>query len=92
MIKKIIFNYNTTKGPADVPDRDKTLQALGVGESALVIAIDGGRGAISRLEDLGILPSVQVSVLANANGPLLVSVGESRVMVERGVARKVLVL
>ncbi len=74
-----------------MPEDHKTLQSLGPGESALVVAIDGGHRAYARLEDLGILPGVMISVLANARGPLLVSVGESRVIVERGVAGKVLV-
>ncbi len=68
----------------------KTLQSLEAGESALVVAIDGGQGARARLEDLGILPGVEVNVVANARGPLLVAVGQSRVVVERGVARSVL--
>ncbi|MCM0756527.1 ferrous iron transport protein A [Desulfovibrio aminophilus] len=73
-------------------DQNRTLRNLGPGESALVIAIDGGRMATMRLEDLGILPGVEISVLANAAGPLLVSVGESRVIVERGIADKVRVI
>lgn len=92
MIKKIIFNYNTPLRSPDVLEHPKTLQSISAGESALVIAIDGGRKASARLEDLGILPGVMISVLANAHGPLLVSVGESRVMVERGVAGKVFVV
>lgn len=69
----------------------KTLKSVGTGENAFVVAVDAGRKAKTRLESLGIIPGVEVDVLSNGNGPMLVSVGESRVMVERGIAEKVLV-
>jgi len=69
----------------------KTLQAVATGETAFVVAVDGGVKAKTRLDFLGIIPGVEVEVFNNGNGPLLVSVGEGRVMVERGIAQKVLV-
>lgn len=69
----------------------KTLKSVLVGENGFVVAIAAGRKARTRLESLGIIPGVEVDVLNNGNGPMIVSVGESRVMVERGIAEKVLV-
>lgn len=69
----------------------KTLNSVASGQTAFVIAIDAGRRARTRLESMGIIPGIQVDVLNNGNGPMIVSVGEGRVMVERGVAAKVLV-
>lgn len=69
----------------------KTLKAVGAGENAFVIAVDAGKKARTRLESLGIIPGVEVDVLSNTGGPMLVSVGESRVMVERGIAEMVIV-
>jgi len=69
----------------------KTLESVQAGENAFVVAIDAGTKARTRLESLGIIPGVEVDVLNNGNGPMIVSVGESRVMVERGIAEKVLV-
>jgi ferrous iron transport protein A len=37
------------------------------------------------------MPGVQVDVVANGGGPMIISVGEGRVMVERGIAEKVIV-
>ena len=68
-----------------------TLNTISSGETAFVIAVDAGEKARVRLESMGIIPGTEVSVLTNENGPLIVSVGEGRVMVERGVAEKVLV-
>ncbi|QJB56946.1 FeoA family protein [Pseudodesulfovibrio sp. zrk46] len=69
----------------------KTLKTVETGDSVLVLAVDAGTKARTRLESLGIIPGVEVDVLSNTNGPMLVSIGESRVMVERGIAEKVIV-
>ncbi len=69
----------------------KTLKAVQTGENVFVIAVDAGKKARTRLESLGIIPGIEVDVLSNTGGPVLVSVGQSRVMVERVIAEKVLV-
>lgn len=69
----------------------KTLKSVEAGGNAFVVAVDAGSKARARLESLGIIPGVEVDVLNNSAGPMLVSIGESRVMVERGIAEKVLV-
>jgi len=69
----------------------KTLKSVGAGENVFVVAVDAGMKARTRLESLGIIPGVEVDVLSNGSGPMLVSVGEGRVIVERGIAEKVLV-
>ncbi|MDD4732081.1 MAG: FeoA family protein [Desulfovibrio sp.] len=69
----------------------KTLKTVKTGGIALVIAVDGGRRVRTRLESLGIFPGVQLEVLNNNNGPMVVSLGEGGVMIERGVAEKIVV-
>jgi len=69
----------------------KTLQSVETGEIAFVVAVDAGSKARTRLESLGIIPGAEVKVFNNGGGPLIVTVGEGRVMVERGIASKVLV-
>ncbi len=69
-----------------------SLDRVNNGKVALVVGIDAGRRATSRLESMGLLPGTEVSVLTNnMTGPMLVAVGEGRIMVERGIASKVLV-
>jgi len=69
----------------------RTLNAVGTGQTAFVVAIDAGRRARTRLESMGIIPGIEVDVLNSGRGPLIVSVGEGRIMVERGIANKILV-
>lgn len=70
----------------------KSLITVANGESAFIVGLDAGHKATARLESLGIIPGTEISVLTNNTvGPLLVVVGEGRVIVERGIASKVLV-
>lgn len=69
----------------------RTLKGARAGQSVFVVAIDAGAKARTRLESMGIIPGIEVDILSNDHGPMLVCVGESRVMVERGIAGKVLV-
>lgn len=66
------------------------LTTLRSGACAEVNAICAGCKARCRLASLGLYPGCTLNVVANPGiGPLLLSVGESRLMVERGVAEKV---
>ena len=68
-----------------------TLDALPVGQSARVVAIDGEHHADLALE--GLLPGTTVSVSSRSplGGPLVVGIGRARVAVARSVASQVAV-
>ncbi|THB63992.1 MAG: ferrous iron transport protein A [Desulfovibrio sp.] len=73
-------------------DETPALNSLRTGSTAKVCGIRAGSNARSRLASLGLIPGSLLLVVANPGiGPLLLSVGESRLMVERGIATKVLV-
>lgn len=76
-------------GP-EVDAGQTALASLRSGSRAEVHIIRAGGKARCRLASLGLFPGCQLQVVANPGfGPLLLSVGESRLMVERGVAEKV---
>lgn len=69
---------------------DASLVTMRSGSKAEVSGIRAGCKARSRLASLGLMPGSILQVIANPGvGPLLLSVGDSRIMVERGVASKV---
>lgn len=63
------------------------LGLLGIGEVGEIVA--GAPQAASRAEDLGLRAGRRVVMLANAGGPVLVKVDESRIAVDRGVAMRI---
>lgn len=68
------------------------LENCQIGDSILVTAVDLKEKERRRLESMGILPGAEISVLARGSGPLLLSVGDSRVVLERMVARNIIVV
>jgi ferrous iron transport protein A len=77
---------------SDVSQDSGRLSNLDVGQEAEVFGVDAGRKARCRLASLGLIPGSKLRVVANCRyGPMLLSLGETRLMVERGVATKVLI-
>lgn len=69
----------------------KTLRAMGAGHTVIVLAVDAPEAQRQRLESIGVLPGVELDVLADNGGPILVAVGQARVAVERALAATVIV-
>ena len=69
------------------------LAMLGIGESREVVGVRGGHGLRRRLADMGFAPGAVVGVLSDMGsaGPMMVRLGEGRLMLGRGVARRVMV-
>ncbi len=69
-----------------------SLRMLKTGQQAVVVDIEADEAERMRLESMGILPGVELGVLADANGRMLVSVGAGRIVLEADVARKLIVV
>jgi Fe2+ transport system protein FeoA len=74
---------------------DKQLRPLSVvkeGETVKLAAINAGQGLKSRLTTMGLLPEVEITVINNSHpGPFVISVKNSRMMLGRGMAHKIMV-
>ena len=62
-----------------------------VGEQVRLESIYGGEKLIQRLTALGLTPGVELSVVQDAGGPLLISVRDSRIALGRGMTHRVMV-
>jgi Fe2+ transport system protein FeoA len=66
------------------------LTALHSGDSAIIAEVEVGRGLRSRLMALGLLPGTPVEVIKmDSSGPVVLEVHDSRVVIGRGIARKI---
>jgi len=71
----------------------RPLSEVAEGEMVKVLSIDSGRGLRSRLTTMGILPKTELKVLRNSGrGPFVVGIKASRMVLGRGVAKKIMVL
>ncbi len=75
---------------------DKKLRPLSVvkeGETVKLATINAGRGLKNRLTTMGLLPNVEITVINNSHpGPFVISIKNSRMMLGRGMAHKIMVL
>lgn len=76
--------------------QDKHLRPLSIvtaGETVKLVKIDAGRGLNSRLASMGLLPNVEITVVRNnRRGPAVISIKDSKIMLGKGLARKITVL
>jgi Fe2+ transport system protein FeoA len=69
------------------------LSTVRAGETVKLVNINAGRGLNSRLAAMGLVPNVEITVVNNDHpGPFVISVRNSRMMLGRGIAHKIMVL
>jgi len=68
-----------------------SLDLIPSGTEVIVKEIQAGRGLKSRLYGLGIFPGEKIKVIKNDRGPILLKVGNTKLAIGRGEAKKILV-
>jgi ferrous iron transport protein A len=64
----------------------------GVGRRVRLVAIGGGQKGAHRLTELGLTPGVEVEVLRDDGGAVLIALRDTRLMLSRGLAHHVQVV
>ena len=65
---------------------------VAVGETVRLVKVNAGRGLNSRLAAMGLVANTELTVLSNSHpGPFVVTVKDSKVMLGRGMAHKIMV-
>ena len=71
----------------------RPLSKVQAGETVKLVGIEAGRGLNSRLASMGLVPNVKITVINNSQpGPFVISVKNSKMMLGRGMAHKIMVL
>lgn len=70
----------------------KPLSTIRSGEKVKLAGIEAGRGLNSRLMAMGLVPNVEITVVSNNHpGPFVIMVKNSKVVLGRGMAHKIMV-
>ena len=72
-------------------DRVLPLTNVRSGQPVVLVQISGGHHVAHRLAELGLTPGVELEVLQNKGGPILLAVRGTRLAIGRGMANKVMV-
>jgi len=67
------------------------LSMVGTGQKVRLVEISAGTKLRRRLTELGLTPGVELQVMQDQGGPLLLSIYNSRLAVGRGMAHKIMV-
>ncbi|SFB25691.1 FeoA family protein [Clostridium frigidicarnis] len=67
------------------------LNAIGIGKYAEVNNLDGGELMGKKLMEMGVNKGAILEIIRNDAGPLIIKVGETRLVLGRGMAQKVMV-
>ena len=73
------------------PENNIPLTKAMIGESVRLVRLEGGKGLQRRLSEMGLTPGVNLRVLQDCGGPLLVAIRSSRIALGRGMAKKITV-
>ncbi len=71
----------------------KPLSTVKAGETVKLAGINAGQSLNSRLASMGLVPNVEITVVNNGHpGPFVISVKDSKMMLGRGIAHKIMVM
>jgi ferrous iron transport protein A len=74
-------------------EKIRPLSNVKSGETVKLASIEAGRGLHSRLASMGLVPNVEITVVSNSQpGPFVISVKNSKMMLGRGMAHKIMVM
>lgn len=88
--------FNTFHTPSGTPEQSSSscfpLSLTSRADRVRIIDFLSGQRMDERVKDMGLAPGVEVKVLQNdGSGPLLLLVGETRLALGKGMARKIMV-
>ena len=74
-------------------EKRRPLSKVRAGETVTLAGIEAGRSLHSRLASMGLVSNVEITVVSNNEpGPFVISVKNSKMMLGRGMAHKIMVL
>lgn len=74
-------------------EKRRPLSKIQAGETVKLASIEAGRDLNSRLASMGLVTNVEITVVSNNQpGPFVISVKNSKMMLGRGMAHKIMVL
>ena len=68
-----------------------SLNSIAIGKSAEVNNFEGGKIMGKKLMEMGLNKGAVIKIIRNDAGPLIIKVGETRLVLGRGMAQKVMV-
>lgn len=66
------------------------LAMASIGEKLRIVKLKGSEGTVRRLIGMGLVPSIEVQIISNSGGSVIVAIGHNRIGLGAGMAQKIL--
>lgn len=66
------------------------LAMASIGEKLRIVKLKGSEGTVRRLIGMGLVPGIEVQIISNSGGSVIVAIGDNRIGLGAGMAQKIL--
>lgn len=66
------------------------LAMASVGEKLRIVKLKGSEGTVRRLIGMGLVPAIEVHIVSNSGGSVIVAIGDNRIGLGAGMAQKIM--
>ncbi len=84
--------HGDERGKCMQSEKPVSLTTIPTGKPVRLVKIDGGKRLNHRMAEMGLTPGVEITILQDAGGPLLLHVRDFRIALGRGMAEKMIVV
>jgi ferrous iron transport protein A len=81
---------STETQPAVGQGKSFPLAMASIGEKLRIVKLKGSEGTVRRLIGMGLVPSIEVQIISNSGGSVIVAIGDNRIGLGAGMAQKIL--
>lgn len=81
---------STANQPAVGEGKSFPLAMASIGEKLQIVKLKGSEGTVRRLIGMGLVPSIEVQIISNSGGSVIVAMGDNRIGLGAGMAQKIL--
>lgn len=80
------------RGKCMQSEKPVSLTTIPTGKPVRLVKVDGGKRLNHRMAEMGLTPGVEITILQDTGGPLLLHVRDFRIALGRGMAEKMIVV
>ena len=81
---------STETQPAVGEGKSFPLAMANIGEKLRIVKLKGSEGTVRRLIGMGLVPGIEVQIISNSGGSVIVAIGDNRIGLGAGMAQKIL--
>lgn len=83
-------NSSTETQPPVGEGKSFPVAMASIGEKLRIVKLKGSEGTVRRLIGMGLVPGIEVQIISNSGGSVIVAIGDNRIGLGAGMAQKIM--